>query len=198
MERWHARISEHLKQSADLKLRTADVAWSSIAAAIELIISCYRSSNHVLICGNGGSAADAQHMSAELMNRLSSSLERPGLPALALTTDTSFLTSYANDVGYEGIFERQITALGRSNDVLIGISTSGNSGNVIRAVEAAREKAMKTISLTGEGGQLASMTDVAVVVPGRDTQYVQETLLAIEHVICAAVEEALFANDGDD
>jgi len=118
--------------------------------------------------------------------------ERPGLPAIALTTDTSFLTSYANDFGYDGVFERQVLALGQADDVLIAISTSGNSGNVIKAVHAGRERGVKTVALCGEGGTLPTLVDQAVVVPSRDTQHIQETLLAIEHIICAAVEEILF------
>jgi len=191
-EVWQAKIREHLVRSAALKCETAAVASKSILEAAHLISECYRLQKKVLICGNGGSAADAQHMAAEFMNRLRPDIERPGLPAIALTTDTSFLTSYANDFGYAGVFERQVLALGSSNDVLIGISTSGNSENVLRAVEAARGKDIRTVGLSGEGGKLASAVECAVVVPGRDTQHVQETLLALEHIICALVEELMF------
>jgi D-sedoheptulose 7-phosphate isomerase len=187
------RVREHFIQSAELKCRTADVAIDSILNAINLVVNCYRSANKVLICGNGGSAADAQHMAAEFMNRLRGDFERPGLPAVALTTDTSFITSYANDIGYDGVFERQVLALGQSGDVLIGISTSGNSRNVVKAIHAARKNGLKTIGLCGEGGTLTGIVDHPVEVPSRDTQHVQETLLTIEHVICAAVEEILFA-----
>jgi D-sedoheptulose 7-phosphate isomerase len=130
-------------------------------------------------------------MASELLNRLSVSLQRPGFPAIALTTDTSFLTSYANDVGYEGVFERQVLALGAPKDVLIGISTSGNSPNVLKAVIAARQKGMRTIGLSGDAGQLMTVVDQAVIVPSQDTQFIQETLLSIEHVICSVVEEVL-------
>ncbi len=146
----------------------------------------------MLICGNGGSAADAQHVAAEFVNRLSKDHERPGLPAIALTTDTSFLTAYANDNGYEGVFERQVLALGQAGDILIGISTSGNSMNIIRSVAASRERGVTTIGLLGEGGELITLVDQAVVVPSRDTQHVQEVLLAIEHTICLLVEKSLF------
>jgi D-sedoheptulose 7-phosphate isomerase len=193
-EQWRNRISEHLIRSAELKRRTAESASEATLTAIDLIVECYRSAGKVLICGNGGSAADAQHMAAEFMNRLRGDFERPGLPAIALTTDTSFLTSYANDVGYDGVFERQVLALGNSGDVLIGLSTSGNSRNVVMAVEAANKKGLKTIGLLGEGGKLTEMVTQAVVVPSRDTQHVQETLLTIEHAICVAVEEILFAS----
>jgi len=147
----------------------------------------------VLLCGNGGSAADCQHVAAELVSRLTRDSERPGLPAIALTTDTSFLTAYANDCGFEGVFARQVEALGRPGDVLIGISTSGNSPNVLRAVELAREKGMRSIALTGQGGRLAKLADVAVSVPSDDTRHIQEAHLAVEHVLCLLVEESLFA-----
>jgi len=191
---WSPRIPEHLLASADLQRRTAEVASESISQAAGLIIGCYRAANKVLICGNGGSAADAQHMSAEFLNRLNSNLDRPGLPAIALTTDTSFLTSYANDCGYDGVFERQVLALGNAGDVLIAITTSGNSRNVLKAVEAARTKNLRTIGLTGQGGALAEMVECPVVVPSRDTQHLQECFLSIEHIICALVEENLFGD----
>jgi len=189
---WHARIKDHLTSSAEVQHRTAEVAVESIFEAVQLLVASLRSNNKILICGNGGSAADAQHIAAEFMNRLRGDFDRPGLAAIALTTDTSFLTSYANDIGYEGVFERQVLALGQANDVLIAISTSGNSANVVKAVHAARKKKLKTIALCGEGGTLTTLVDSAVVVPSRDTQHIQETLLAIEHIICAAVEEILF------
>ena len=158
-----------------------------------MITTCFRGGNKLLICGNGGSAADAQHMAAEFLNRLSSDFDRPGLPAIALTTDTSFLTSYANDYGYDGVFARQVEAIGQRDDLLIGISTSGNSKNVSKAVLVARECGVKTIGLLGEGGELTTLVDHPVVVPSRDTQFIQETLLTVEHVICLLVERALFA-----
>lgn len=183
----------HMIESAEIKTRTAEASLDSILNCADLITSCFQRKNKVLICGNGGSAADAQHMAAEFVNRLSKDLERPGLPAISLTTDTSFLTSYANDYGYDGVFERQLRALGQPGDVLVGISTSGNSRNVTRAVVAAREIGIETIGLLGEGGEMTSLVDLAVVVPSRDTQHVQETLLTIEHTICLLVERALFA-----
>lgn len=184
--------SQHLTASAELKLQVARTGVDSIVEAAALLIKCFSLGNKVLICGNGGSAADAQHMSAEFVNRLSKEFDRPGLPAIALTTDTSLLTAYANDYGYEGLFERQVMALGCPNDVLIGISTSGNSANVIRGVNAARTRGLMTVGLLGSGGELTNLVDQAVVVPDRDTQHVQEALLAIEHIICRLVERALF------
>jgi D-sedoheptulose 7-phosphate isomerase len=191
-ETYRAIAYAHLIESAEIKRRTAEVSLDSIIESSNLIASCFRRAGKLLICGNGGSAADAQHMAAEFVNRLSKDFERPGLPAIALTTDTSFLTSYANDYGYDGVFERQVRALGQRDDVLIGISTSGGSRSVINAVAAARETGLKTIGLTGQGGELSALVDLAVAVPSQDTQYVQETLLTIEHVLCLLVERDLF------
>lgn len=183
---------EHLVQSADVMRQAAEGCLDSILDVANLIIGGFQNGNKVLICGNGGSAADAQHMAAEFMNRLNRDVERPGLPAIALTTDTSFLTSYANDIGFEGVFERQVLALGNSGDILIAISTSGDSKNVVKSVAAAHEKRLRTVGLLGEGGALTALVDRSVVVPSRDTQHVQECLLAIEHTICHVVERTLF------
>jgi phosphoheptose isomerase len=188
---------EHLLESAEITRRTAETCLDSILNTAKLMEDCFRAGNKVLICGNGGSAADAQHMAAEFVSRLSKDFDRPALPAIALTTDTSFLTAYANDCGYEGIFERQVLALGKPGDVLIGISTSGNSTNVVKAVAAARERGLKTIGLLGEGGVLTSMVDQAVVVPSHDTQHVQEVLLGVEHTVCLLTERGLFGLPGD-
>jgi D-sedoheptulose 7-phosphate isomerase len=131
-------------------------------------------------------------MATEFISRLSREFERPGLPAIALTTDTSFLTAFANDCGFEGVFARQVQALGRPGDVLIGISTSGNSTNVIHAVEAARAAHMRIIVLTGSGGRLAGMADIPITVPSENTQHIQEAHLAIEHLLCYLIERHLF------
>ena len=189
-------VSAHFLESADVQKRTVETSLKSILDCADAIAACFRRSNKVLICGNGGSAADAQHMAAEFVNRLSSDFERPGLPAIALTTDTSVLTSYANDYGYEGVFERQVGALGQQGDILIGISTSGNSKNVIRAIAAADDRGLETVGLIGEGGEMTSLVQHAVVIPSRDTQYVQETLLTVEHCLCMLVERALFPGAG--
>jgi D-sedoheptulose 7-phosphate isomerase len=167
----------------------------SIVAASELIAGAFRSGSKVLLCGNGGSAADCQHMATEFVSRLTGDFERPGLPAIALTTDTSFLTAYSNDCGFDGIFERQVSALGKTGDVLIGISTSGNSENVIRAVRAAKIANMQTVALTGEEGRLGPMAHVAIVVPSKDTQHIQEAHLAIEHILCHLVEWSVFRSE---
>jgi phosphoheptose isomerase len=190
------KIETHLFQSAEIKRQTAASCAGSIAKAADLIAEVFLSDRKLLLCGNGGSAADCQHMAAEFVSRLSKDLERRALPALALTTDTSFLTAFGNDCGFEGIFERQIEALGSAGDILIGISTSGNSSNVIRAVEAAKKRNMHTIALTGNGGRLAATADVVIAVPSTDTQYIQEAHLAVEHILCELVEFALFREPG--
>jgi phosphoheptose isomerase len=184
----------HLLDSAAIKQRTSEMCLGPIVAAAELIARAFQVGGKLLICGNGGSAADCQHMAAEFVSRLSKDFDRPGLPAIALTTDTSFLTAFANDCGYDGVFERQVQALGRDGDVLIGISTSGNSPNVVRAVKAARGCGMRTIVLTGSGGRLAALADIAISVPSTDTQHIQESHLTIEHIVCALVEQHLFGD----
>jgi phosphoheptose isomerase len=182
----------YLQESADIKRRTAEECEDAILAAADLIAQTFRAGAKLLLCGNGGSAADCQHMATEFVSRLTKNFARPGLPAIALTTDTSFLTAFANDCGFDGVFERQVQALGRPGDTLLGISTSGNSPNVVRAVRAARTAGLRSIVLTGAGGLLASLADVAIAVPTTDTQHIQETHLAIEHLICWFVERDLF------
>ena len=186
------RIANHLLDSAEVKRQTAAKCAESIAKAADLIAGCFLSGDKVLLCGNGGSAADCQHMAAEFVSRFSKDLDRRALPAIALTTDTSFLTGFGNDFGFEGIFGRQVEALGSPGDVLIAISTSGNSPNVIRAVEAARKGSMITIALTGNGGRLSAIAEVPITVPSTDTQYIQEAHLAVEHIMCELVEFILF------
>ena len=187
-----ATVRSYLAESAAIKRLTADACAESIVTAAGVITEAFRAGGKLLICGNGGSAADCQHMAAEFVSRLTKDFERPGLPAIALTTDTSFLTAYANDCGFDGVFARQVQALGRPGDVLLGISTSGNSPNVIQAVELARATGLRTVSLTGSGGRLGKLADVAIAVPNDDTQHLQETHLAVEHLLCLLVERALF------
>jgi D-sedoheptulose 7-phosphate isomerase len=191
-DRLHDRMMELLKKSAEVKLRVAESCGREILLAADMISDCFRTGGKLLLCGNGGSAADCQHMAAEFVSRLSTEFERPGLPAIALTTDSSFLTAYANDSGFEGVFERQVQALGKSEDVLIAISTSGNSKNVVRAVERASEMGLKSIGLLGSEGRLSGQCDVAIAVPDPSTQHIQEAHLAIEHVLCELVEIQLF------
>jgi D-sedoheptulose 7-phosphate isomerase len=182
----------YLRASAGTTARAADACESSIIAAADVIVRAFRNNGKLLLCGNGGSAADCQHMATEFVSRLTKTFERPALPAVALTTDTSFLTAFANDCGFDGVFERQVQALGRPGDVLVGISTSGNSPNVIRAVGAARASGLRSIVLTGSGGVLGGLADVAIAVPSTDTQHIQEAHLAIEHLLCWLVERELF------
>jgi D-sedoheptulose 7-phosphate isomerase len=188
------RVQRSLQRSADLKRQTAISCAEAVAEAARLIADTFQAGGKVLLCGNGGSAADCQHVAAEFVSRFRREVERRALPAIALTTDTSFLTAFANDCGYEGVFERQVEALGAPDDLLIGISTSGNSPNVVKAVKFAADKGLRTVVLTGRGGVLPDMADVAIRVPSTDTQHIQETHLAIEHALCDLVEVILFGD----
>ena len=183
-------IEQHFRRSADAKLRAASACAPDIARAATLIATAFRAGGKLLICGNGGSAADAQHMAAELIVRLTADYERPGLPAIALTTDSSVLTAYANDFDFDGLFARQVQALGKPADVLFAISTSGSSRNVVAAVQEARRIGMSVVTLTGDRGVLAAQADVAISVPEPVTAHLQEVHLATEHVICHLVERA--------
>lgn len=185
-------IEQYLSRSAELKRRTAVACVDEIVRAASLIADALRRQGKVLLCGNGGSAADCQHMAAEFVSLLAKDRMRPGLAAIALTTDTSIITAYANDFGFTGVFARQVQALGRPGDVLIGITTSGESQNVLHAVDEARRRGLSTIALTGEGGSVCGMVDVAIRVPSRDTQHIQETHLAIEHLLSLLVERELY------
>ena len=185
-------IKDRLRLAAKVTDAMAESGADSIAAAADLIATSFRRNGKVLLCGNGGSAADCQHMAAELVGRLTHEKDRPGLPAIALTTDTSFLTAYPNDVGFDGVFARQVQALGAAGDVLIAISTSGGSPNVLAAAEEARRKGLSVVALLGEGGPLATRADVAITVPTRDTQLIQQLHLAVEHLICHLVERTLY------
>jgi len=179
-----ARVIAHLGASADLKRRVSEELGDAIVSASRCIATAYSAGGKLLICGNGGSAADAQHMAAELVNGLSADHSGKAWPALALTTDTSVLTACANDTGFDYVFERQVQAFGRPGDVLLGISTSGRSKNVLAAAVAARAAGMHVIALTGAGGPLADGATVALRVPSTDTQLIQESHLAIEHLLC--------------
>jgi len=158
-----------------------------------LLIDCYRAGNKLLVAGNGGSAADAQHLAAEFVSRFN--FDRPGLPALALTTDTSILTAVGNDYGYDQLFRRQIEANAAAGDVFMGISTSGNSPNILLALEAAREKGVTTFGLTGKsGGKMRDLCDHCLCVPSVETPRIQEAHIMIGHTLCAMVEMAMFEN----
>ena len=161
-----------------------------IESAAAHCIEAYRHGNRVLLAGNGGSAADAQHIAAEFVSRFN--FDRPGLPALALTTDTSILTAIGNDYGYENLFCRQLEANGRAGDVLIGIRTSGNSKNVLNALERCRALNVTSIGMTGSGGRIGELCDTCIRVPSTDTPRIQEAHILIGHIICGLVENSLF------
>ena len=194
-EMYRKLIQTRLIESSKIKLKVAEECIGSILAAVELIIDTFKNGNKVLICGNGGSAADAQHMAGEFVCILNKTFDRPGLPAIALTTDTSILTAHANDLGFENIFKRQVQALGKPGDVLITLSTSGNSPNILVAAQAAKSAEIRTIALTGKDGKLEKITDVAICVPSNITQYIQESHIAISHIICELVEHYFFDKD---
>lgn len=184
-------ITEHLTCASTTLDRVRSENVASILEAADIIITSLKQGGKLLICGNGGSAADAQHMAAECMSRLHRDHPRAAIPAIALTTDTSFLTAYANDIGYEGIFARQVEGLGKEGDVLLGISTSGSSPNVLSACTEAKKKNMSVIGLTGEAG-LSFPADCMIAVSGENTQCVQEAHLAIEHILCELIEAELY------
>ena len=187
-------ISLYFEESARTLRATHEICSSDILHAATQMVDAIRRGGKIMLCGNGGSAADAQHCAAELVGRLSKNFERPAIPAIALTTDTSFLTAYTNDYGFAGLFARQIEALGKSEDVLILISTSGNSDNLCRAAVVAKERGIHSIGLLGgDGGRLISMVDSAVVVPSSHTGHVQECHGAIIHILCSLIERKLFA-----
>jgi D-sedoheptulose 7-phosphate isomerase len=192
-----SRIGENFSESAHLKLQVMDALARPIAAAAEHMVQCLKQDGKILVCGNGGSAADAQHFSAELLNRFEK--ERPGLAAIALTTDSSTLTAIANDYDYDQVFSKQVRALGDAKDLLLAISTSGNSRNVVAAIEAAHECRMKVVALTGrDGGRIAGMLrepDTHVCVPAASTARIQEVHLLTLHCLCDAIDCMLLGVD---
>ena len=190
-----AVVREHLVASAELTRQVAERSASDVARAAVLIADVLQRGGKMMLCGNGGSAADCQHVAAECVSRLTKEFERPGIPAVALTTDTSFLTAYANDVEFDGVFARQVATLGHRGDVLVGISTSGESANIVRAAEEARTRGMAIVALCAERGRLGDMADVAIRVPGTSVQHIQESHLAIEHALVALIERRLYPRE---
>ena len=183
----------YLVETAETVTRVREDCVDDIASAASLLVTSLEGGGKILICGNGGSAADAQHLATEFVSTLTIDNPRPSIPAIALTTDTSLLTAIANDFGPDGVFERQVESLGRRGDVLIAISTSGNSANVIRAAERGQEQRLRVIALTGSsGGKLAPLADVAIRVPSTVTAHVQECHLAVEQLLASLVEDALY------
>ena len=188
-------IADSLNESAETKLKIGKDCKDGILKAVDLLSDAFKNGNKILICGNGGSAADSQHIATELMIRLSHNINRPALPAIALTTDSSNLTAGGNDIGFENIFARNVEGLGSKGDILLAISTSGNSENIIRAVNKAHEKEMKTIGfLGGSGGKLKTIVDLPIVIPSENVQRIQEGHITIAHIICELVEEELYGN----
>lgn len=190
-------VLEHFAESMSTKQAAADVLAPAVARAGQLMTRSLLDEGRIFSCGNGGSAADSQHFTAELINRFE--LERPGLPAIALTTDSSALTSIANDYSYDDVFAKQISALGRDNDVLLAISTSGNSENVNRAIDAAHERAVKVVALSGrDGGRMASLlgdNDVEIRVPAERTARIQEVHIVVLHCLCDLIDRSLLGGD---
>jgi D-sedoheptulose 7-phosphate isomerase len=191
------RILAHFQESADLKLKAAPLLAQPISNAIELMFNALSNGNKILACGNGGSAGDAQHFAAELVGRFER--ERFPLPAISLTTDTSIITAVGNDYSFNEIFSKQVQAFGQAGDVLLAISTSGNSGNVVTAVEAALEREMRVVALTGkDGGKLGRLlteADVHINVPHSRTARIQEVHLVAIHSICDGIDVALFGEE---
>jgi D-sedoheptulose 7-phosphate isomerase len=191
------RIGKHFDDSAQIKLQSKKVLAKPIAEAAQAMVACLMNDGKILVCGNGGSAADSQHFAAELINRFE--VERPGLAAIALTTDTSVLTSIANDYDYNQIFSKQVRALGMDGDILIAISTSGNSPSVLEAVQAAHERNMPVVALTGkDGGKMAGMlkpTDFHICVPAKSTARIQEVHLLALHCMCDAIDHLILGGE---
>jgi D-sedoheptulose 7-phosphate isomerase len=188
-----AFIQDELHDSAETKRRIFTECADRIIAAVDVIINALNNKKKILLCGNGGSAADAQHIAAEFVVRMSPDIQRPGMPAIALTTDSSMLTAGANDLGYERVFARAVEALGNPGDVLIGISTSGKSESVNEALRTARARGMATIGLLGRnGGPAKDLVDVAVIVPSDNTQRIQEGHITIAHILVALVEREMY------
>jgi D-sedoheptulose 7-phosphate isomerase len=186
-------IRKQIEDSVAIKLKLLEkqAVLSEIEKAAAAVISAFRGNHKVLLAGNGGSAADAQHIAAEFINRFS--FDRPGLPALALTTDTSIMTSISNDFSFDRIFARQLKTLGNNGDVFIGLSTSGSSTNVVEALKICKEKKIIAIGLTGiSGGKMKDLCDILIKVPSNDTPRIQEVHILIAHIICSIVEEELF------
>lgn len=188
------RINTHFHDSAHIKLQAGEMLSRTIARAVELMTEALLSGGKILACGNGGSAADAQHFAAELVGRFEA--ERQGLPAIALTTDSSIVTAIGNDYGYDQVFSRQVQALGQPGDVLLAISTSGNSPNVVKAIEAAQAGEMLVIALTGKGGgqmaqQLREARDIHICAPADRTARIQEIHLLTIHCLCDGIDVSL-------
>lgn len=186
-------IADSLKESAEVKLKIESACKPEILVAVQSLVDSFRNGKKLMLCGNGGSAADCQHIAAEFVIRLSHHIQRPSLPAIALTTDTSNLTAGGNDIGWENVFARSIEGLGNEGDVLVAISTSGNSPNIIKAVEQAKSKNIFVVGfLGGNGGKLKDQVDLPIVIPSTNTQRIQEGHITVAHIICELVETEMY------
>jgi D-sedoheptulose 7-phosphate isomerase len=187
------RVREYLLETSRTAARTADECGTQILGAAAAIVESLRDGGKILLCGNGGSAGDAQHLATEFVSTLTVERRRDAIAAIALTTDTSLLTAVANDFGFDGVFERQVEALGREGDVLLGISTSGNSENVVRALATAKAAGIRTIALTGgSSGKVGAIADIEINVPSTATSHIQEAHIAVGQLIAFLVEDELF------
>ena len=186
-------ITDSLKESSEIKLRVLESCFGDIMNASEMIVDTIKRGNKMMLCGNGGSAADSQHLATEFMIRLSHDIKRKAIPAIALSTDSSNLTAGGNDIGFDNIFARNIEGIGRESDLLIGISTSGNSKNIIKAVQISKSMGIKTICLLGSGGgKLKDECDLPIVVPSDNVQRIQESHITIGHILCEITERELY------
>lgn len=188
-------ITEHIRKSISVKesILSSPAVMTSIKDAATATVDAYKKGRKTLIAGNGGSAADAQHIAGEFVSRFY--FDRPGIPSIALSTDTSIITAIGNDYGFDRLFERQVHAQGTEGDIFIGLTTSGNSENIVRALHACKEKGIKSIILTGRsGGKTSNLCDICINVPSEETPRIQESHILIAHIICCIVEEELFGN----
>jgi len=187
-------ILDNFEESVKVKNESLSECSKPLIEASKLIVGSFRNRGKLMICGNGGSAADAQHYAAEMIVRLSHDIERPGLPAVALTTDTSILTAGGNDIGFHNIFARQVEALGHPEDILLVISTSGNSKNILNALDAAKDKKVKRVGFLGNGGgKCKDLVNIPIIVPSDNTQRIQETHLLLGHILLELIERDLYS-----
>ena len=190
-----AYIKDQIKKSYETKqaIYTNDTLLNNIEEVAKKCVALYKTDKKTILAGNGGSAADAQHIAAELVGRYG--FDRPSIPSLALTTDTSNLTAIGNDYGYDQVFSRQLEGMGQEGDIFIGISTSGNSINIIKAFESAKKKNIMTVALTGrDGGEMAKMADISLIVPSDSTPRIQESHILIGHILCDIIEKEIFGD----
>ena len=188
-------ITKYIEESIAVKksVLASEILLAEISKVADVCVNAIKAGNKVFFAGNGGSAADAQHLAAEFVSRFN--YDRPGMSGIALTTDSSIITAIGNDYGYEKLFERQILALGRAGDVFVGITTSGNSLNILNAIDAAKRIGVKTVGMCGGGGKIHNMTDFLLSVPSNVTPHIQEAHIAIGHILCAIVERNIYPKD---